>query len=95
MRMTNAIALATMFFLSPAAVGLAEGDCIKCSQNYRYSCIQDYGECADACRSIGATDKDFVSAEMHHARSGVQRKSRLQMRNSLLAGKISYSAACA
>ena len=58
MRSTNAVALATMFFLNSVSGGLAREDCIKCTQNYAYICAQNHAECIAACGSIGATDKD-------------------------------------
>src|SRR5436190_16308927 len=58
MRSIDSIALATMFFLNSVDVGLAQEDCIKCSQNYFYICAQNHGECIEACSSIGTTDKN-------------------------------------
>src|SRR5712671_4520421 len=53
-----AIALAMIFFLNSVNLGLAQEDCIKCSQNYFYICAQNRGECIEACSSIGTTDKN-------------------------------------
>jgi len=47
-----------MFFLNSVNVGLAQEDCIKCSQNYFYICAQNHGECIEACSGIGTTDKN-------------------------------------
>ena len=72
MRSTNAVALATMFFLNSVNGGLAREDCIKCTQNYAYICAQNHAECIAACGSIGATDKD--ACRRRRAQQWVRRK---------------------
>ena len=58
MRSFNAVAFATIFFFNSANIGLAQEECIKCRQNYLYRCIQNLGECIEACSSISTTDKN-------------------------------------
>ena len=37
--------------------GLAADECTPCMQAYRYTCMQNYGECMEACTSIATIDK--------------------------------------
>jgi hypothetical protein len=52
------IAFAAAFFLNSVAVGAAQEECTSCKQSYTYICMQNHGDCTEACNSIGATDKD-------------------------------------
>src|SRR5260370_27726388 len=58
MRRISAVALTTIFFLNSVNVGFAQEECIKCTQNYVYICMQNYGECMNACSTIGTTDRN-------------------------------------
>ena len=93
MRSTNAVALATMFFLNSVSGGLAREDCIKCTQNYAYICAQNHAECIAACGSIGATDKDACPRRCLARNSGCGEEC-LEMRD-LHPREIRYSAASA
>jgi hypothetical protein len=57
MRCGYVIVFAGAFFLNLVDVGFAEEECTKCLQNYTYVCTHNYGQCMEACRSIGTIDK--------------------------------------
>jgi hypothetical protein len=58
MRRINAITLATMLLLISVNAGLAQEECIRCTQNYSYICSRSYGECVAACGSIATIDRN-------------------------------------
>ena len=58
MKSMMTFAFATVSFLNSVNTGLAQEDCTKCRQNYGYVCTQNFGECMQVCRGIGAIDKN-------------------------------------
>ena len=94
MRGIGAIAFATMFFLNSVNLGLAQEDCIKCSQNYFYICAQNRGECIEACSSIGTTDKNACRRRCAARNEGCGKRAALEMRD-MYTRALRYSRASA
>src|SRR5271165_709302 len=60
------IAFAAAVFLNSVNVGSAQEECTRCKQTYTYICLQNHGDCTEACNSIGATDKDACKRRCGH-----------------------------
>ena len=81
MRSMNVVAFAmiffVIFFLGSINVGLAQDNCIKCQQSSQYICMQNFGECTAACRSVGAIDKDACRRKCHASDDGCKSRADL------------------
>ena len=57
--------VAVAFLVGLAGTGSAQEECTTCKQNYTYICMQNYGDCTEACNGIGTTDKDACKRRCH------------------------------
>jgi hypothetical protein len=51
-------ALHVLLWFGLASTAFAQEDCVKCKQVKTYICLQNYGECAQRCRSLVTPNKD-------------------------------------